>query len=81
MPLSWLRARSGPAAQLQARGQGSFPRGANHTSMHTRAGLDVFQALAPHQLELMALYQNEMTRNSVVFDPAGCFQKVQDGKL
>ena len=44
-------------------------------SAHVQAGLNVFQALMPRQLEMMALYQNKMTSNGAVFNlqPADYF--------
>lgn len=54
--------------------EGWLSRRGNRSS-HVQAGLNVFQALMPHQLEKMALYQNKMTSNGAVFNlqPADYF--------
>lgn len=46
---------------------------------HGRAGLNVFQALLPHQLEMMALYQNKMTAHRATCSQQIIFERFRKG--
>lgn len=74
---------SGTAAQPAGVRAGRCWRDGYHAVVtapaHVQAGLNVFQALMPHQLEMMALYQNKMTSNRATYSQQIIFERFRKG--